>query len=55
VVLRSGPTESSEALRHLDVGEAFQMLEESVGWAWGYAASDHRVGYLRSDVLSPVS
>jgi Bacterial dipeptidyl-peptidase Sh3 domain len=54
-VLKSEPTEDSEALRHVEAGEAFQMLEESLGWAWGYAASDHRVGYLRSDSLSPAS
>jgi hypothetical protein len=51
-VLRAGPSEAAEAVRELGAGEQFHLLEDSLGWAWGYAQSDHRVGYLRSDSLS---
>jgi hypothetical protein len=27
------------------------MLDESVGWAWGYAGKERRVGYVRSGAL----
>jgi hypothetical protein len=27
------------------------MLDNSLGWAWGYAGSKRRVGYVRSDVI----
>jgi hypothetical protein len=28
------------------------MLDESLGWAWGYAGSDRRVGYLPDEALA---
>jgi hypothetical protein len=28
------------------------MLDDSVGWAWGYAGRDRRVGYVRSEILA---
>jgi len=49
--LQSRPTDDSETIRKLDAGEKFALLEDSLGWAWGYAVSDHRVGYVRSDAL----
>jgi hypothetical protein len=54
-VLKDGPSETANCIRKLGGYERFQMLEDSLGWAWGYAESDHRVGYVRSDDLSPVS
>jgi hypothetical protein len=27
------------------------MLDESLGWAWGYAGEERRVGYLRVEAL----
>ena len=54
-VLRSAPSNEAEALRDLGNEETFALLEDSVGWAWGYATSDHRVGYVRSDTLSRAS
>jgi hypothetical protein len=53
-VLRSKPAHDAEALRQIDGGETFRLLEDSLGWAWGYADSDHRVGYLPSDALSAI-
>ena len=50
--LRSGPSADAETVRNLSEGEAFMMLDDSLGWAWGYAGTDRRVGYVRSDALS---
>jgi hypothetical protein len=50
--LHAAASEDAETVRILEPGEAFALLEDSLGWAWGYAASDHRVGYVRSDALS---
>jgi len=50
-VLRGAPSDESDAVRDLDAGEAFDLLDNSLGWAWGYAGADRRVGYLRSAAL----
>ncbi len=51
--LRSAPEETSEILRQLNAGEPFEILENSLGWAWGYAGSERIVGYVRSEALAP--
>jgi hypothetical protein len=51
-VLRSKPSEDAEAIEELAVGTSFAMLENSRGWAWGYAGSDRRVGYVRSESVA---
>ena len=38
-------------IRELTPGEPFLLLDDSVGWAWGYAGKDRRVGYVRSEAL----
>lgn len=48
--LRESP--SGDALRELEAGESFLMLDDSLGWAWGYAGDDRRVGYVPSEALS---
>jgi hypothetical protein len=53
--LRAGPSDSAESIRELACGDRFHVLEDSLGWAWGYADSDHRVGYVLSDALAPAS
>ncbi len=50
-VLRAGPSDEAEAIRELTAGEPFAMLDNSVGWAWGYAGEERRVGYVRSDAV----
>jgi len=50
-VLRAGPSDDSAAVADLAPGEPFEMLDDSVGWAWGYAGEERRVGYVRSDAL----
>jgi hypothetical protein len=50
-VLRSGPGETAEPIRELQRGETFLMLDDTAGWAWGYAGEDRRVGYVRAEAL----
>ena len=49
--LRSAPSADSEALGELAAGAPFEMLDNSLGWAWGYAGAERRVGYVPSDSL----
>ena len=49
--LRSGPSETADVVRELDAGEPFQLLDDTLGWAWGYAGEDRVVGYVRSAAL----
>ena len=51
--LRGAPSHDAEPVCRLEPGEPFTMLDDSLGWAWGYAGSDRRVGYVRSDALIP--
>jgi len=50
--LRARPDEEAPLIRDLQEGEPFEMLDDSLGWAWGYAGDERRVGYVRSDVLT---
>ena len=50
-VLRSEPSDNASALRDLGAGDVFEMLDDSLGWAWGYAGKERRVGYVRSEAL----
>jgi hypothetical protein len=51
--LRSAPSEEAEVVRDLHAGEAFALLDDTLGWAWGYAGADHRVGYIQSQAVGP--
>jgi hypothetical protein len=50
-VLRSSPADDGEVVRDLMPGDQFRMLDDSVGWAWGYAGNERRVGYVRSEAV----
>jgi hypothetical protein len=50
-ILREEPSDSAAAVRDLAAGENFRLLDDSLGWAWGYAGGDGRVGYVRSEAL----
>ena len=50
--LRSGPSEEAEPIRQLKPGERFDMLDDSLGWAWGYAGEDRRVGYVHLSAIA---
>ena len=53
VELRSGPSEEAEVIGAINAGEPFLLLDDSLGWAWGYAGRDKRVGYVPSVALGP--
>lgn len=38
-------------ISELLAGEHFELLEVADGWAWGFCAHDHYVGYCRADSL----
>jgi hypothetical protein len=50
--LREGPSEGSAAIRELAPGEPFLMLDDTLGWAWGYAGTERRVGHVRNNALA---
>jgi hypothetical protein len=50
--LRGAPLGDAPVLRDLAAGEVFASLDDSLGWSWGYAGSERRVGYVRSEALS---
>ena len=50
--LRLAASNEAEAVADLDEGVPFLLLEDSVGWAWGYGGADRRVGYVRSETLA---
>jgi hypothetical protein len=39
-------------IRELSTGEHFAMLDDSLGWAWGYAGEDRRVGYVHLSAIA---
>jgi hypothetical protein len=50
--LRTGPSEDADTIRELAAGELFEMLDDSLGWAWGYAGDDRRVGYVHLSAIA---
>ncbi len=51
-ILRAGPSDEAEAVAELEAGDPFAMLDNSLGWAWGYGGKQRRVGYVRSETLA---
>ena len=49
--LRSAPSDEAETIRQLEPGDPFAMLDDTLGWAWGYAGKNHRVGYVKSGAV----
>ena len=49
--LRSAPAADSEIICELDPGDPFELLDNSLGWSWGYGGRERRVGYVESDAL----
>ena len=50
--LRSAPSAEGDVLCALASGDVFEMLDDTLGWAWGYAGPNRRVGYVESDKIS---
>jgi len=51
--LRAEPSDDADVLRVLQPGESFLLLDDTLGWAWGYAGDDRRVGYVKSGSVGP--
>jgi hypothetical protein len=51
-VLRTAAAEDAEVIRDLSAGEHFAMLDDSLGWAWGYAGEDRHVGYVHLSAIA---
>lgn len=49
--LHQAANEESPAIAELQSGAAFELLDDSLGWAWGYAGEERLVGYVRSGAL----
>lgn len=50
-ILRAAPSDDAEAVGELAGGDTVALLDDSLGWVWGYAGKDRRVGYLRSELV----
>lgn len=49
--LRAAPGDDAELISELLHGELFEILDCEGGWAWGFCAHDHYVGYIALDDL----
>lgn len=49
------PNPYGERVSQVLPGEAFCVVETSGGWAWGFSAHDHYVGYVAASALGPMS
>jgi hypothetical protein len=47
----AAPAEDAEVIGELGAGDHFAMLDDSLGWAWGYAGKDRRVGYVHLSAI----
>jgi hypothetical protein len=43
--------DEAEIIAELEAGDEYWMLDDTRGWAWGYAGPDRRVGYVRAEAL----
>lgn len=50
-MMRNAPQAAAEAVSQILAGEAFAVLDLAGGWAWGYSAQDHYVGYVEATAL----
>ena len=48
---RAGADEQADVIADLIAGEPIRMLDCKLGWAWGYAGAEDRVGYVEADAL----
>ena len=50
--LKAAASDESDTLSQLRLNDRFALLDDSLGWAWGYAGDDAQVGYVRSAALN---
>ena len=48
-----GREDGAATIAMLAEGDELYMLDCSLGWAWGYAGAQRRVGYVRATALKP--
>jgi hypothetical protein len=48
---RVAASTDSETIAELAAGESFRLVDCKLGWAWGYAGPDGRVGYVPAEAL----
>jgi hypothetical protein len=51
-LLHAAASKESQELAVMEPDDPFSILDDTLGWAWGYAGRDRLVGYVRSDVLA---
>ena len=51
VPLRRAADPESEVIAELKAGDELWMLDDTRGWAWGYAGPDRLVGYVRDEAV----
>lgn len=49
--LRLAPSDDADEIAELEPDDPFSLLDDTLGWAWGYAGRDRLVGYVRSEAL----
>lgn len=49
--MRVAASDDAEEVAELEPEDPFSLLDDTLGWAWGYAGRDRRVGYVRSEAL----
>lgn len=49
--LRTAPGDAGETLAELGQGDPFLLLDDTLGWAWGYGGAGRLVGYVPSGAL----
>ena len=53
VALRDGSSDTANQTSELLQHEGFMVIDQSDGWAWGFCAHDHYVGYVPISALGP--
>jgi hypothetical protein len=49
--LRAAASEDADELAEMEPDDPFSVLDDTLGWSWGYAGRDRLVGYVRSKAL----
>ncbi len=50
--LRTDPSLESRVIAELPEGTTLLVLDNSRGWAWGYAGAGRRVGYVAAEAVA---
>jgi hypothetical protein len=48
---RVAASADSETIGELAAGDSFRLVDCKLGWAWGYAGPDGRVGYVPAEAV----